>query len=71
LSGVWLPGETRPVVTGKLTADGGQLMFNYGKSYLARDNAIALYDPRVAVAVRAYSLVAGSKHAGLHPRRLA
>jgi serine/threonine-protein kinase HipA len=44
---VWLPGETRPVVAGKLTADGGQLMFNYGKSYLARDNAIALYDPEL------------------------
>jgi serine/threonine-protein kinase HipA len=44
---VWLPGEPRPVVAGKLTADGGQLMFNYGKSFLARDNAIALYDPEL------------------------
>ena len=44
---VWLPGETRPLVAGKLTADGDQLMFNYGKSYLARENAIALYDPEL------------------------
>lgn len=44
---VWLPGETRPVVAGKLTADGEHLIFNYGKSYLARDNAIALYDPEL------------------------
>lgn len=41
---VWLPGETSPVVAGKLVAVGSQLIFNYGKSYLARDNAIAIYD---------------------------
>lgn len=41
---VWLPGETDPVVAGKLAAEGKQLVFNYGQSYLARDNAIALYD---------------------------
>ena len=44
---VWLPGETRPVVAGKLTADGDHLIFHYGKSYLARENAIALYDPEL------------------------
>lgn len=43
---VWLPGSTQPVVAGKLTAD-GHLTFNYGKSYLARENAIALYDPEL------------------------
>ncbi|MCP3953617.1 MAG: type II toxin-antitoxin system HipA family toxin [Desulfobacterales bacterium] len=41
---VWLPGETEPVVAGKLTPEGDRLLFNYGKSYLARNNAIALYD---------------------------
>lgn len=41
---VWLPAETAPVVAGKLTQQGEQLRFNYGKSYLERDNAIALYD---------------------------
>jgi serine/threonine-protein kinase HipA len=46
---VWLPGETQPVVSGKLTADGGQLIFNYGKSYLARENAIAIYEPELAL----------------------
>ena len=44
---VWLPGAVDPVVAGKLTADGDHLIFNYGKSYLARDNAIALYDPEL------------------------
>ncbi|MCB1875300.1 MAG: type II toxin-antitoxin system HipA family toxin [Chromatiales bacterium] len=43
----WLPGEIRPVVAGKLTAEGGQLIFNYGKSYLARENTIALYAPEL------------------------
>lgn len=40
----WLPGETEPVVAGKLTADGSRLQFNYGQSYLKRPNAISLYD---------------------------
>lgn len=41
---IWLPHEVQPVVAGKLTAVGNQLTFNYGKSYLQRDNAIAIYD---------------------------
>jgi serine/threonine-protein kinase HipA len=44
---VWLPGAVEPVVAGKLMADGDHLIFNYGKSYLARKNAIPLYDPEL------------------------
>ena len=44
---IWLPGETRPVVAGRLAAAGGQLVFNYGRSYLARKNAIPLYEPEL------------------------
>lgn len=44
---VWLPGAIEPVVAGKLTVDGEHLMFNYGKSYLARKNAIPLYAPEL------------------------
>jgi serine/threonine-protein kinase HipA len=44
---VWLPGESEPVVAGKLTADGDQVLFNYGKSYLERPNAIAIYEPEL------------------------
>jgi len=45
---IWLPNETEPVVAGKLEADGGKLLFNYGKSYLERINdtdkpAISIY----------------------------
>ena len=41
---IWLPGETTPVVAGKLMTAGPTYVFNYGKSYLQRDNAIAIYD---------------------------
>ncbi len=41
---IWLPGETKPVVAGRLSAEGNLLVFNYGKSYLERDNAISIYD---------------------------
>lgn len=44
---VWLPGSVEPVVAGKLSADGDNLVFNYGKSYLARENAIPLYAPEL------------------------
>ncbi len=44
---VWLPSAVEPVVAGKLTADGDHLIFNYGKSYLARENAIPLYVPEL------------------------
>ncbi|KAB0670307.1 type II toxin-antitoxin system HipA family toxin [Oryzomonas sagensis] len=41
---VWLPEETEPVVAGKLSAQGKTYVFNYGRSYLQRENAIPLYD---------------------------
>lgn len=44
---VWLPSATAPVVAGRLFAAGSQLLFNYGRSYLARSNAISLYDPEL------------------------
>lgn len=48
---VWLPGQTEPVVAGKLEADGDRLLFNYGKSYLERigatPSAISLFEPEL------------------------
>jgi serine/threonine-protein kinase HipA len=44
---IWLPGETEPVVAGLLAHVGTQLLFNYGKTYLARKNAIAIYTPEL------------------------
>ena len=44
---VWLQDKTEPVVAGRLTAANDQLVFNYGRSYLARDDAIPLYEPEL------------------------
>ncbi len=39
---IWLPGKTTPMVAGKLTLKNQTYVFNYGKSYLERDNAMAI-----------------------------
>lgn len=45
---IWLPQTTQPVVAGRLArARDGRLTFNYGQSYLARADAIAIYDPEL------------------------
>lgn len=41
---IWLPDEISPVVAGKITKDNNHFIFNYGKSYLERNNAIAIYE---------------------------
>lgn len=48
---IWLPEETKPIIAGKLEADGDTLSFNYGKSYLGRIKdtppAIPIYAPEL------------------------
>lgn len=44
---IWLPGETQPVVAGRITQNGDTYSFNYGASYLRRDGAIPVYDPEL------------------------
>lgn len=48
---IWLPGETHPVVAGKLEEESGFIHFNYGKSYLERIGgitpAISIYEPEL------------------------
>jgi len=48
---IWLPGETEPVVAGRLEAYNGNILFNYGKSYLDRigdsNPAIPIYEPEL------------------------
>lgn len=44
---VWLPGQSAPVVAGRISALGDQLVFQYGQSYLARAAAISLYEPEL------------------------
>ena len=60
---IWLPGETKPVVAGKLEADNGSILFNYGKSYLERVNdtqaAISIYEPELPLKAGALPLPDG------------
>jgi serine/threonine-protein kinase HipA len=56
---IWLPGAIEPVVAGKLEAEGEKLAFNYGKSYLSRKNAIALYEPELPLKAGALPLLEG------------
>ncbi len=44
---VWLPDMTEPVVAGRLSVQGKLVVFNYGKSYLRRPDAIPLYLPEL------------------------
>lgn len=56
---VWLPNATQPVVAGLLSRQGQQLVFNYGRSYLARSDAIALYAPELPLQSGSIPLIAG------------
>ena len=56
---IWLPGAIEPVVAGKLTADADKLIFNYGKSYLNRKNAISIYDAELPLKSGILPLLSG------------
>ena len=60
---IWLPEETEPVVAGRLEADSGNILFNYGKSYLERTRdknpAIAIYEPELPLKAGVLSLPEG------------
>src|SRR5687768_36233 len=44
---IWLPGDTTPVVAGRLLENKGNLLFHYGKRYLERAGAISIYEPEL------------------------
>ncbi|MGE0769782.1 MAG: type II toxin-antitoxin system HipA family toxin [Hyphomicrobiaceae bacterium] len=44
---IWLPQATAPVVAGRLAVEDGIHVFNYGRSYLERADAIAIYAPEL------------------------
>jgi len=56
---IWLPGETEPVVAGVLARADDQLVFNYGRSYLARADAIPIYEPELPLKAGVLPLLAG------------
>ena len=45
---IWLPGQNEPVVAGRLSQEKDRLLFNYGQSYLRREDAIAIYEAEEA-----------------------
>lgn len=55
----WLPGKTMPVVAGRLAKDGTSFLFNYGRSYLGREDAISLYEPELPLRAGVLSGLAG------------
>ena len=56
---IWLPEELVPVVAGVLTRADDLLVFNYGRSYLARSNAIPIYEPELPLKAGALPLLPG------------
>jgi serine/threonine-protein kinase HipA len=57
---LWLPDATDPVVAGRLDAVGEIVTFTYGQSYLAREDAIALYEPDLPLRRGALSPLVGN-----------
>lgn len=43
----WMPGAVKPVVAGRLARYGERFVFNYGRGYLARGDAVPLYIPEL------------------------
>ena len=61
---IWLPGETKPVVAGRLEADNGNLLFNYGKNYRLKQisdtkAAIPIYEPELPLEAGVLPLLDG------------
>lgn len=56
---IWLPGETEPVVVGRLISVADTLIFNYGQSYLERTDAISLYTRELPLQTGELPLPAG------------
>ena len=44
---IWLPGAFEPVVAGRIVREAGTYVFNYGRSYLERKDAISIYAPEL------------------------
>lgn len=60
----WLPGETEPVVCGRLVENENITLFNYGRSYLDRPEAISLFTPELPLKLGVQPPLAGLLEAG-------
>ncbi len=61
---IWLPGATAPVIAGRIARDGERLIFNYGRSYLDRNDRIPIYEPELPLRSGAIAPEAGLDMAG-------
>ena len=61
---IWLPGATAPVVAGRIARDGERLIFNYGQSYLDRNDRIPIYEPELPLRSGAIAPEVGLSMAG-------
>ena len=61
---IWLPGATAPAVAGRVARDGERLIFNYGQSYLDRNDRIPIYAPELPLRSGAIAPEAGLSMAG-------
>ena len=61
---IWLPAATAPVIAGRIARDGEQLIFNYGRSYLDRNDRIPIYEPELPLRSGAIAPEAGLSMAG-------
>ena len=61
---IWLPDATAPVVAGRIARDGEQLIFNYGRSYLDRNDRIPIYQPELPMRSGAIAPEVGLRMAG-------
>ena len=61
---IWLPGATAPVIAGRIARDGERLIFNYGQSYLDRNDRIPIYEPELPLRSGAIAPEAGLSMAG-------
>lgn len=56
---IWLPDAPAPVVAGRIAKVGNRLLFNYGRSYLERRNALSIYEPELPLRAGTLPLLAG------------
>ncbi len=61
---IWLPGTTVPVIAGRIARDGERMIFNYGQSYLDRNDRIPVYEPEMPLRSGAIAPDAGLSMAG-------
>lgn len=61
---IWLPGKADPVVAGRLAQVQDRFVFNYGGSYVARSDAIPIYEPELPLGRGLIEPLAGLSMAG-------